>query len=692
MEELITKFVDTNRARKSHILLVNGYFTTNFSSTTPIEIVRICLLYTFLLEGFDKTQISQNINIDGLDNTICKCTKASPKESCLGFNIIGTHHPNKTSKITEGQYCRIQQLDADNLLTLPHIVKLISFNEKTQHWRVKIVIGADELDEIEVKEDELEVINNYHRYNDHIHWRFIIHKLCGLSDGGLLLGIVENNTETLLYRGVFENKSVNPSDYVDVYLDLNLQHIVFIKNGCEYVSEYVIKNSLVGYRFCVQFIESIGRIELIEYHESNWYKKSLRTFEYDFVNWNLNTMEALALGRLAVCSPNRFDVYFKIALRHFPNVQRWIDGLLFSTIWDVESKEAVYLSDYEECYQLALFYQTVCKSKGKDSILYLAELHFKYHSFDKAVNLFRLLDETCINKNELYDAFAYCLAECGLYEDAIKYHELHEKQCSNDEKMQMQMDQLGLCYENNDDIKAIDCYQKSLQESENERMYKKEFIQQRLAILHSKQNDLDSAKQCYERIIKDQPDDFQSYYEYAKFTTACKNEEEAIKLYQKALEIALRYVDGENDKTALLTIINCYMELNDINARIKYLEIYLTTYDENDEDSDTIDILKDCYRQAENNDNVLLCLDKLLKITPNSFEYNFEYAELLRIYEKNAIKANKYYKKTIDIGKKLLLENENENKEIENETDNNNNNIKSEHIYEMLSICFKNLE
>eukprot|EP01084_Bolivina_argentea_P286907 492255_1 len=350
MEELITKFVDTNRARKSHILLVNGYFTTHFLSTTPIEIVRICLLYCFLLEGFDNKNATKNINIDGLDDTICKCSKASPKESCLGFNIISTHQQNKSTKITEGQYCRIQQLDADNRRVLPDIAKVISFNEKTQHWRVKIEIGGEleVLNEIEVKEDELEVINNYHRYNDHFHWRIIIHELSGLSDGGLLFGIVENNTELLLYRGVFENENVKPSDYADVYLDLNLQHITFIKNGCEYLGDYIIKNSLVAYRFCVQFIESIGRIELIEYHESNWYKKSLRTFKYDFVNCNIDTMEALAVGRLAVCNPNRFDVYFKIALRHFPNVQRWIDGLLFSTIYCVEGEETVCLSDYEE--------------------------------------------------------------------------------------------------------------------------------------------------------------------------------------------------------------------------------------------------------------------------------------------------------------------------------------------------------
>ncbi len=131
----------------------------------------------------------------------------------------------------------------------------------------------------------------------------------------------------------------------------------------------------------------------------------------------------------------------------------------------------------------------------------------------------------------------------------------------------------------------------------------------------------------------------------------------------------------------LMTIIDCYRMLKDFKLAIKYLQIYLQNYQS--DNIGIIMILKDCYIEIEDYENAISCLDKLFNFDENVFEYNFEYAELLRIYEKNNIKANKYYKKTIDIGQKLLLEKEKDEKDKEKQPT---------HIYEMLSICFENLE
>ncbi len=257
-------------------------------------------------------------------------------------------------------------------------------------------------------------------------------------------------------------------DYVDLYLDLNERTMMFIRNGWDFMGTIKILENEIGYRFAIQFIESFGMIEFIEYQESWWYLHQLTNTKLNNNNEleeeefsNILRIEAICHAGLALTRPLFEFNHFVIGLSLFPTVQRWIDGLIFSIICGERN-------NYELSYESAIRYQSY--GSGGESVGYLAKIYYNQGIYDKALILLKLLSQNYVNKNKLNDAIAMCLAVMGNKKESVKYCDLHAKEeehehepNENENKQQnMYMDQIAFCYEDVDDNKAIEYYKTAI--------------------------------------------------------------------------------------------------------------------------------------------------------------------------------------------------------------------------------------
>eukprot|EP01084_Bolivina_argentea_P300789 518737_1 len=476
------------KAQPFEISLVHGYFLTNFPSLAPEPIIQTCILYCFLLEGFDTDLHSKNVEISPLNQTICECKELSKSvEYAIGRNIFGKKQIKSSNEITPtisaGQHCRIIDLEFRG----PSIVQTISYTEETKRWKVQY---AAEEDSIEIKSENLEPLCNYNPYDKNTHWRFEIKHLSGPNGGGIIFGLVENKPESFSKRlkiaTSLASSSVKSGDYVDLYLDLNERTMMFIRNGWDFMGTIKIFPSDIGYRFAIQYIESFGCIEFIEYHESWWYIHRITNSKLNDSIFLINRMEAICHAGLALTRPLFEFNHFVIGLSLFPNVQRWIDGLIFSIICGERT-------NYELSYESAIRYQPA--GAGGESVGYLAKIYYNQGIYDKALILLKLLSQNYVNTNKLNDAIAMCLAVMGNKKESVKYCDLHTENIPNlkeenidknkdkNTKQNMYMDQIAFCYEDVDDKKAIEYYKNAI--SNNNKINTLEWIYARMGSLYT---------------------------------------------------------------------------------------------------------------------------------------------------------------------------------------------------------------
>eukprot|EP01083_Nonionella_stella_P151473 483968_1 len=667
-------------AQPSQRSLVHGYFLTNFSSFAPLEIIETCILYSFLLETFDDddTAHSDLITIDSL-NAICECTSLSdkiPVQFAVGRNILIRYSKPNTPpiKISEGRFCKVKSPDHDL-----EPAKIVSFNEETKQWRVSAYNNETMTDEtMEFKAEQLEVLPGYHPWDKTYRWRLLIHTLTGSEDGGLVFGFVRNDPKAfganLAMNTSLLSSSVKTNDYIDFYLDFNRKVICFIRNGWEVLGVMEVLDSSVGYRFCAQFVDAVGKIELVEYQDSNWYRHHIPN-DNAAMGQTISRIEAICCAELAITKPAMPFQYFVAALSLFPHYQRWVDALIFRVICQPNT-------DYDQSFKTALAYQT--PGKGGESVFFLLKLCWAHGAYSIARQMLRLLGVDFVNKRKLYGVFAICLADSpdtGNKDECIRYLEMHLKnRTANDEKSGMAtfMDQIAFCYQDVDDGKAIELYLEAIKNDDHRNSV--EWIRARLGALYAKQKDLGNAKDILLQNITSKPDDYLSYFNYAEFLHE-QNEEESETYYTKALELAIGGAEANDDLFLLpVHVVDCYLALKEPTLAVEYLKLYMQNHEDRVE---LIGVLKKSYIRSGDYDNAILCLDKMLKNDPDDFGDNFEYAQLLSIYDKNETKSKTYFQKTVEIGLKSL------------DTDEKEEKLNDEivvYVCDVLSTCYEFLE
>ena len=132
-------------------------------------------------------------------------------------------------------------------------------------------------------------------------------------------------------------------------------------------------------------------------HQRNPENATLKTETF-----SVSRNEALSHAGLALTKPLFEFNHFVIALSLYPNVQRWVDGLIFSIICGERT-------NYELSYESALRYQP--RGRGGESVGYLAKIYYNQGIYDKALVLLKLLRQNYVNENKLNDAIAMCLGK-----------------------------------------------------------------------------------------------------------------------------------------------------------------------------------------------------------------------------------------------------------------------------------------
>ncbi len=195
--------------------LVNGYFISNYSNEVPMDVIKLCTMFCFILDEFNETIPSHclDINIEGLNNTI------------VNRDINNMQNRPKVKSMVLGRH-------------------LIKPNTGKYHWKLKIL--------------------NMSKTGNGIKIGFI----------NKTMAMATLSSKMRYYYSVKYSNWKREGKIYDLYFDYDEMKtsIISAKYSHSQMTDKAIDK--MNYYLAVQF-RTNATIELIEYNASNWYLHSI---------------------------------------------------------------------------------------------------------------------------------------------------------------------------------------------------------------------------------------------------------------------------------------------------------------------------------------------------------------------------------------------------------------------------------
>eukprot|EP01083_Nonionella_stella_P047239 126432_1 len=334
-----------DRLRPFEKSLIRGYFKTNYAKYVPRDIFRLCLLFCFMLDEFS--------------------TIVPPNSK--GVSIEGLNNAAIKMKYSSSSNPVITVIGRN----------IIKPNSGQYHWQLKVSNLSKNTGSIKIG------------------WLDAHHPRSDVKPTITHPFSVASNTA---HKNIF-----------NFYFDTDCMETCTMHQ--HYQSSKITEsfsNDASDYYFAIQFIGCTAHVQLLEYHESNWYCKQN------------NSGHMMDIG-LANCTYDETlkIKYYRNALRMNPSVTQWHNCYLLHLNG---------VGEYDTAYAHAIKYK-----KGMDGISELAESLIENRDIAKALALLSLLTPQQLNRTQSNLRYGYCLKQLGDNTTAAHYMELHLNQLEDDD-------------------------------------------------------------------------------------------------------------------------------------------------------------------------------------------------------------------------------------------------------------------